>query len=196
MKHPSVQELYDYWNRQRGTRAAPNRAEIEPSAIRRVLADTFILAYDTHAGHTFRIAGTRLCAALGRELRGRPFVDLWADESARRMRDLLSVVTHECTGAVAGVHGRSAEGAALDFELLLLPLNHRTPTDARVLGALVPSEAPYWLGTNPLEKLTLSTIRYLGHADAAAVPPRLKAAPPQAGGRLRRGLIVYDGGQV
>lgn len=194
MRHPSVQELYDYWNTQRGTRAAPYRSDIEPSAIRRALADTFILAFDTR--HTFRIAGTRLCAAFNRELRGRPFVDLWADESVRRVQDLLSVVTHESVGAVAGAHGRNAEGASLDFELLLLPLLHRTPSDARVLGALAPSEAPYWFGTTPLGGLTLSTIRYLGHDDAAAVPTRLKAAPPQAGGRMRRGLIVYDGGQA
>src|SRR4051812_35751029 len=46
MKHPSVRELYHYWIAQRGLRAAPERSDIEPSAIRRALADTFILACD------------------------------------------------------------------------------------------------------------------------------------------------------
>ena len=41
MKHPSARELYDYWNAQRGLRAAPERADIEPGAIRRALADTW-----------------------------------------------------------------------------------------------------------------------------------------------------------
>jgi len=49
MKHPSVRELYDYWNARRGLRSAPDRADIEPGAIRRVLADTFIMAFDPRA---------------------------------------------------------------------------------------------------------------------------------------------------
>src|SRR5262245_28222602 len=135
MKHPSVRQLYDYWNAQRGARAAPEPSEIEPSAIRRALADTFILAYDSGTGHSFRIAGTRLCAAFGRELRGAAFIDLWDQESRRRMHDLLGVVAREYIGIVAGARGRSPEGTDLDFELLVLPLRHRNATDARLLGA-------------------------------------------------------------
>ena len=44
MKHATSRELYGYWNRVRGGEAAPRReATIEPSDIRRILADTFIL---------------------------------------------------------------------------------------------------------------------------------------------------------
>jgi len=42
VKHPSVRELYRYWNAQRGLRAAPERSDIEPGAIRRALADTAV----------------------------------------------------------------------------------------------------------------------------------------------------------
>ena len=73
MKHPSIRELFDYWNKRRGGRPAPERGEIEPGAIRHVLADTFILAFDAGAGHPFRIAGTRVCALFGRELKGAAF---------------------------------------------------------------------------------------------------------------------------
>lgn len=194
MKHPSVRELYDYWNAQRGLRAAPERSDIEPGAIRRALADTFVLAYDRQTGHSFRIAGTRLCAAFARELRGAAFIDLWDQESRHRMHDLLAVVTHECVGVVAGARGRNAEGACLNLELVVLPLRHRTPTDARLLGALAPTEVPYWFGMNPLGRLSLGTIRYLGRD--AAVPAKPSVAPPQPGGRIRHGLVVYDGGQT
>ena len=34
MKHAASRELYAYWEEQRGRRAAPERAEIEPGAIR------------------------------------------------------------------------------------------------------------------------------------------------------------------
>ena len=81
MKHPSTRELFDYWNNRRGSRPAPERSEIEPGAIRRVLADTFILGIDPGSGHPFRIAGTRVCAIFGRELKGMAFTDLWRETS-------------------------------------------------------------------------------------------------------------------
>jgi hypothetical protein len=203
MKHPSVRELYQHWNAQRGLRPAPERADIEPGAIRRVLADTFILAQNIAAGHpagahSFRVAGTRLCAAFGRELRGSTFLNLWDHESTRRINDLVGTVTREFVGAVAGARGCSAEGDVLDFELALLPLHHETATDARVLGALAPLDLPYWFGMSPVGKLALGTIRFLGHEDAQNVdageadPAR---EPLLTGGRIRHGLIVYDGGQ-
>ena len=43
MKHAASRELYAYWEERRGTRPAPERAEIEPGAIRGVLSDAFIL---------------------------------------------------------------------------------------------------------------------------------------------------------
>lgn len=203
MKHPSVRELYRYWNVQRGLRAAPERSDIEPGAIRRALADTFILAQNVaieHAasGHLFRIAGTRLCAAFGRELRGTFFLNLWDQESTRHLGDLIGAVTRESVGAVAGARGCSAEGDVLDFELVLLPLHHRSATDARVLGALAPQDLPYWFGMSPVGKLALGTIRYLGHQDTQdfdAGGPDRGREPLPTGGRIRHGLVVYDGGQ-
>jgi hypothetical protein len=202
MKHPSVRELYRYWNARRGLRAAPERSDIEPGAIRRALADTFILACDAAHGHSFRIAGTRLCAAIGRELRGSAFINLWDQESSRTIKDLVAAVTRESIGAVAGARGCNADGDVLDFELVLLPLRHQTATDARVLGALAPQDLPYWFGMNPVGKLALGTIRYLGHEQAPdsdtqdLVDREPNQAPLPTGGRLRHGLIVYDGGQV
>ena len=193
MKHSSICELYDYWNERRGQRAAPERGDIEPGDIRGVLADTFILAFDASAGHPFRIAGTRVCALFGRELKSEAFAELWTAETRPLVRDLLTVVAHETTGAVAGARAANAEGAALDFELLMLPLYHRGRTDARVLGALVPIKAPDWLGTSTLGPLALGTLRYIGPGMATDAVPRL--VPAMSNGRPRRGLVVYDGGQ-
>ena len=195
MKHSSTRELFDYWNRRRGTRPAPERGEIEPGAIRRVLADTFILTIDPPSGHPFRIAGTRVCAAFGRELKGVAFTDLWADASKPAVRDLLAVVAAESVGVVAGASGLSCAGAPLKLELLALPLVHRGGLNGRILGALVPSEVPYWLGVSTLGHLTLGTFRHLGpQTDPTLAPRMLSDGSPD--GRLRRGLVVYDGGHI
>jgi hypothetical protein len=193
MKHSSTRELFDYWNERRGARPVPERAEIEPGAIRRILADTFILSVDAARGHPFRLAGTRVCAAFGRELKGLPFTGLWAPSSQPLVREMLDIVSSETVGVVAGVRTTSADDVALDLELLLLPLNHRGRTE-RILGAIAPMTVPYWLGTVALQPLTLATHRYLGEATRRVVAPATapSAAPQQ---RIRAGLVVYDGGQ-
>jgi hypothetical protein len=63
MKHAASRELYAYWEERREGRLAPERADIEPGAIRQALSDTFILELaDASHGHSFRLAGTRVCA--------------------------------------------------------------------------------------------------------------------------------------
>jgi len=183
MKHPSIRELYDYWNEKRGRRLAPERGDIEPSAIRRVLADTFILSFDPGRGHPFRVAGTRVCALFGRELKGNGFLDLWARANRNDLRALIAIVADESVGVVAAA---SAGDAPLGLELLLLPLSHHGQGDARLLGALAPSE-----GTHALRDLTLGTHRYVGPTIAGNVRP---FAPVMPRGRLRHGFVVYDGG--
>jgi hypothetical protein len=192
MRHPSIRQLYEYWNERRGRRAAPDRADIEPGPIRRALADTFILSFDERAGHPFRIAGTRVCAAFGRELKNESFLDLWDVSCRRQVRDLLNVVANETVGVVASARGTSTAETAHDVELLVLPLLHRGHSNARILGALAPRDAAYWLGACTLGKLTLGTLRYLGPGVAAAPA----TAPARPEGRIRHGFVVYDGGQT
>jgi hypothetical protein len=195
MKHPSTRELFDYWNMRRGTRAAPERGEIEPEAIRRILADTFMLTFDPRAGHPFRIAGTRVCAAFGRELKGEAFTEVWTAASRDSIREVLATVASELVGVVAGVSGRSCAGAALELEFLVLPLAHRGQASTRILGALVPTEVPHWLGADTLGGLTLGTTRYLGPSTGPySTPHNAPVVPSNA--RLRHGLLVFDGGQA
>jgi hypothetical protein len=193
MKQSSIRELFDYWNACRGARIAPDRADIEPGAIRHVLADTFILAFDRRAGHPFRVAGTRACALFGRELKGAAFLDLWSGKSRDLMSDLIDVVSHEVTGVVAGALGTSSEGA-LDLEIVVLPLRHLGRTDVRVLGAIAPTRATWWAGARPLGGLSLGMLRYVGPTVTPDFAPRVVTGASNM--RIRRGLVVYDGGQA
>src|SRR5881628_908201 len=65
VKHASSRLLYGYWNALRGSRAAPDRGDIEPGGMRRALGDSFILAFDAADDHLFRLAGTRICGLFG-----------------------------------------------------------------------------------------------------------------------------------
>jgi hypothetical protein len=194
MKHPSIRGLFAYWNERRGDRSAPERGDIEPGAIRHLLSDSFILAFEPSREHPFRLAGTRVCSVFGRELRGEPFVRLWQAADHSRIGDLITIIADEGIGAVAGATGKIADGASIELELILLPLRHRGNSHARILGMLALAEIPHWLGRRPLNSLILGPTRHLDPAHeaiAAAVP-----SPHAEHATTRHGLTVYEGGRA
>lgn len=187
MKHPSSRIVLDYWTDKRRNRAAPERAEIDPVAIRHALGDTFMLAADFVGELRFRLAGTRVCALFGREVKGEAFKCLWSEDSRRQVEPLLGIVAEEKVGAVAGLVGLTADGTEVDVELLLLPLAHSGQARIRALGVLAPVASPFWLGEKPVIELSLRTLRHLGGE------PARSGLPPAA--QRRHGFIVYRGGR-
>jgi hypothetical protein len=95
MKHPSNREFYAYWDDKRGVARAPDRSEIEPGAVRELLGDIFVLSYDAAAGYPFRVAGTRVCALLGCDLKDRSFSALFAAPARREIEEIIAVVAEE-----------------------------------------------------------------------------------------------------
>ena len=77
MKHPSSREFFAYWDEKRGDARAPERSDIEPGAVRGLLGDILVLSYDSEAGYPFRVAGTRISALLGRDLKDQSFSGLF-----------------------------------------------------------------------------------------------------------------------
>lgn len=205
MKHPTSRLLHSYWDRLRGERAAPERAEVEPGAIRNLLADSLILAVDAPRGTaSVRLAGTRVCALFGRELKGAAFAELWGEASADPWR-LVETVVVDTVGLVAGLRGTTDRGESVDLELLLLPLRHHGQTQTRILGALSPHSIPGWLGLRPLTHLRTNSLRVLGPVCDPVAPPAepadalMRQLPPPANDSLplRRGhLMVHPGGRA
>jgi hypothetical protein len=195
MKHPSNRELFEHWNARRGGRLAPERNDIEPAAIRKILGDTFVLEANGSAPPTFRLAGTRLCALFARELKGESFNQLWQRSGQTAIRELLAVVMDEKVGVVASVSGSTSDDMLLpvNLEMMLLPLMSDTRSEARVIGALAPMAVPYWLGAKPVGALALGMFRHLGPAVDTVTPPRFQAA---TGRLINHGLTVHDGGRT
>ena len=188
MKTAPTRKMYAYWNTRRGSRRAPERGDIEPGAIREILGDSFIVSFDADHDHPFRLAGTRVCALFGHELKGEPFVQFWDLASRNLLRTLAASVAGEAGGIVAGVGARTAQGSHADLELLLLPLYHRGKLRVRLVGVLAPLAAPYWLGAEQVVTLTLGAVRHLGPAVQKLDAPRFVKSP------ARPRLTVYEGG--
>lgn len=169
-----TRELFDYWSALRGARPMPDREDVDPGAIRRCLAHTFVLGFDPERGHPFRIAGTAICTLFGSELTGLPFARLWMTGDGPALAELVRTVADHGAAAVAGATGRNAENDAVELEMILLPLSG-AGGESRLLGALAAAQTPYWLGVRPLQPLHLGPSR---HAETRIGAQILGGAPP------------------
>ncbi len=184
MKHPSNQAFYAYWDDRRGGAAAPDRSDIEPGAVRELLGDIFVLSSDPAAGCPFRVAGTRLCALLDRDLKGESFTALFGAASRPAIEDILGIVSGETLAVVAGVSAPTWHGARVHLELLLLPFQPRAHAPLSLTGALAPLDGD---GAPVASDLALTSWRTMGE------PPRRFAPRALRKWQVVRGLMVYEG---
>lgn len=183
MKHPLNREFFAYWDDKRGCEAAPDRSSLPPDAVRHLLGDIFVLSYDPPAGCPFRVAGTRTCALLGGDMKGRAFTDLFKGESRHEIEDILDIVAEETLATVAGVTAITAEAKATHLELLLLPFSNRAHTPLSLTGLLAPFEDIQGV----LHDLQLTSWRHIGQERKPPGPREIRKWT------LIRGLTVYEG---
>ena len=104
MKHPATRELYEYWDKQRGrrggARARRHGAGPDPPSDRRHVRGRL---RPGPSRFPLRVAGTRICAMVGRDVKGEDFLDLFARASRRQVEDFLFFATEESLATVAGV---------------------------------------------------------------------------------------------
>lgn len=208
MRHDGTMELFQYWNRLRRDRPAPRRTEIEPADIKNLLANTFIIEADARGEAVFRLAGTRLCAMFGRELKSFAFASLWAQRDQRVIARLMYGALHQNAVTVIEMEATSRGGRSVSLELIALPLTGSSD-GPRALGSIMPMEKPFWLGADPIAECRIESLRsidpdvepvFLRNRPSVPVPPlaadllgRRKDDP--ANGRRVRHLVVLEGGR-
>ncbi|HZY50433.1 MAG TPA: PAS domain-containing protein [Devosia sp.] len=218
MQKQSTKTLYDYWNSLRGSRSAPDRRDLDPTKIRGALANTFILELTDAGEFDFRLAGSHICSAYARELKGRSFSRLWHPRDRDAMGTLIRAVTEDHAVALITFTGMTAIHTRLTVETILLPVRHNGSTQTRLLGAMTALDEPYWFGVQPVVEQRISGLRLIwpddqSHAEmardvAATVPTDVVfataagGAPPAMaatvfGRQARRyaHLAVIDGGR-
>jgi hypothetical protein len=167
MQKQSTKTLYQYWNSLRGARSAPDRRDIDPTRIRGALANTFILELNTQSEFDFRLAGSHLCTAYCRELKGRSFSRLWHARDREAMDTLIRAVTQDHAVALVTFQGTTAVDTGAAFETILLPIRHNGSTEIRLLGAMSALETPYWLGHEPIMEQRISGLRLIWPDDSS-----------------------------
>lgn len=134
MKHRNSHLLVGYWSRLRRGRAVPDQTEIDPRAIKRMLATTFILdARDTQRP-LYRLAGTALCERFGAELRGISYLAHWEEQSrvalCGLLKQALAVRQPLCLSSI----GATTDCGMVEMETVLAPITFNDSEPARFLG--------------------------------------------------------------
>ena len=181
MKHPSSRAFFAYWDTQRGDARAPDRSDIEPSAVRELLGDVFVLSCNEGNSYPFRVAGTRVCALFGRDLKNASFSALFRHDARREFEEIVAIVAEETLPAIGGLCATSHGGIA-HLELLLLPFSIRAHTPISLTGLIAPLEADPGM----LSDLALTSWRYL-HQPEKFLPRAIRKL------QLARGFMVYEG---
>lgn len=218
MQHPNSLDLLTYWTARRGSRPCPSCAEMEPSAISKILPHVFIAERREDDGTMiFRLAGTAICLLFGRELKTTPLSELWLREGRRNASGIAQAVTAGKPG-VLSLDGLSKGGRTIRAEMLLLPVTGAMTGPAtgisgqvnRIFGALSLFEPPCWIGHDPLAGLSTTRFRLqatdrqglhagnraYSRADTRSLIATPYTLPSPLFGQRRSGhLSVMDGGR-
>ncbi|MEO0329785.1 MAG: PAS domain-containing protein [Pseudomonadota bacterium] len=200
MRNDTSRKLFNYWNNLRGNRQAPDRREIEPSDIRDILGDTFILEIDpVYNTISFRLAGTRLCNAYGRELKGVGFLAIWDELDNLGIQRTVQKAFSSSTPCVVSYSSSTESGRIQECEMLLLPLLNGSQNASRILGTASPLVKASWLGTEPFVNNKLNRVRWISlpePKDGPSIAPDHLAESLETQNPVRkfRHLTIIKGG--
>lgn len=158
LRQSNTNKVYDHWRRAAAKSHPPSRAEIHPAAIAKALGSTCLLHDPDGDGLHFQLAGSRLCATVGRELTGHAVSTLIARGDQRTLRQGFEAVTRENAIFVTTMTGFTNSGRSTAFESVFMPLVEDSPC---ILGVIEPLATPLWLGSEPIIRFELDEIRML-----------------------------------
>lgn len=167
MRHSASKALFDHWSSLRQGLFAPDRNDLDPITLGPILQDVFILGSDIQGEWHYRVAGTRLTAYAGRELRDESFLRWWRAADRLDAKRLVNS-SPDHAPLVGAITGMGADQQQHDFELLLLPLRHGGRPHLRMIGGLFPFPRTVTRMGICIEELGLTSLRSLipGNADS------------------------------
>lgn len=134
---PLLRSLYDYWNKVRGTRKMPTRADIDPVEIPKLLP--YILMYNATpgGGYTIRLVGEEVQRFVGRNATGESAGAVMNTRSAELIVSILdAVATERVPKFRAGKAHWLQDKAYREYEACFLPLSADGETVDIILGGV------------------------------------------------------------
>ncbi len=175
LRFSAVDLVLAKWDRLRGDRIAPARAELDPARLAPALEFMFVAEIVAPGVARLRLAGQSLYNTLGMEPRGMPLCCLMAPPAREELAEAVRQVAH---GARVRLPLRAPRGLgrpAMDGQMVLLPLTDSAGRITRLLGVLETHGQP---GRTPRRF-------HLAGAASPLFPPAAAApADPMTTGRI------------
>lgn len=216
----ATDQIFQYWLSLSLNGRVPNRVDVNPANIVKILPSVFILQLDERPSArpsvlgnmdrevVFRLVGGDICDLHTRELTGTPFKDLIAPKDrATAMSDIMRVFSNDEVKRIT-TRVRS-DFAIIDVQSIVMPLCNGEEGTTRALGCQIPMAdgCLWWKGSHAIsahQLISIETIEWrTGNvlADPRLQPPAFevpvlefsrRARRPE--GRMVRHLTVIDGG--
>ena len=164
---------------------------------------------DARSEPVFRLAGTRMCATYGRELKGHAFTPIWSGRDQPMMSRLAGNVFRDKFGGRDHLHGHQPWRAHEPLRDAAAATGWWPVRAPRLLGCALPVKKPFWLGADTVYENRLETLRmidpdreplFLKNRPPISVPRLTDAArPPSPAQPVRRHvrhLLVIEGGKA
>ena len=137
--HGDLRRLLDYWRRQRGARAFPRRADIDPLDLGFMLARIALTeVHEDPRRYRLRIVGSWWAALVGFESTG-----MWLEDWPHAGQQRLTQETYETVIAgrapLHAVRDSWVDNRRLNYEILLLPLSEDDARISMIVTGIGPS---------------------------------------------------------
>ena len=142
---PLHRRMYAYWHEKRGSRRLPSRGDIDPTEIPRLLPNLLISEYVAEGDRgrwRYRLAGTAVAAAFGRNPTGRFVDELTKGDYREFIERIHGMVRAEQRALFCASEYTGARNLLMSAKRLLLPLT----TDGRHVDQII-SLLVFRLGT-------------------------------------------------
>jgi len=124
IKHPRLQQLYDYWSTKRGARKMPSRADIDPLDMTFIMGNVILVDViaGTPLGFRIRLHGTNLVERVHYELTGKMLDDLPQVQFRNLTRKSFAKVA-KTAEPLRALNDRVLDDQLRRYETVILPLS-------------------------------------------------------------------------
>ena len=124
IKHPRLQQLYDYWSTKRGARKMPSRADIDPLDMTFIIGNVILVDViaGTPLGFRIRLHGTNLVERVHYELTGKMLDDL-PQVQFRNLTRKSFIKVAKTAEPLRALNDRVLDDQLRRYETVILPLS-------------------------------------------------------------------------
>jgi hypothetical protein len=133
-RDPILRALYEHWDTLRGDRAMPQRADIDPTAIPKLLPYIMMYTVMPGGGYTIRLVGEEVVRFVGRNATGGPAGSALPPRAAEILKEILDAVVRDRVPKFrAGKAHWQPDKSYQDYEACFLPLS----SDGEAVGIIL-----------------------------------------------------------